>query len=142
MVNTPGIKTEIEPAVRDWLKQEFGDVTFEERQVKFPSGGAYLFDAVSQDGRIVAAVMCNRANRGTKTENAAGLKKAFTALEQLKKLGRDTVKMVVFTDQDLLNLVQRRASRLGIGGIKLLVCPLPPDKKELLDQIMDAASRE
>ena len=86
--------------------------------------------------------MCNRANRGTKTENAAGLKKAFTALEQLKKLGRDTVKMVVFTDQDLLNLVQRRASRLGIGGIKLLVCPLPPDKKELLDQIMDAASRE
>ena len=142
MINTPGIKTDIEPAVRDWLNQEFDDTTFAQRQVRFTAGGSCVFDAVSQDGRIVAAIIFDRANAGTKKETSGGLKKAFTVLEQLKNVGRDTIRMVVFTDLDLLNLVQRRVSRLGVGGIKLLVCPLSPDKKNLLDQIMDAANNE
>ncbi|MEN8614268.1 hypothetical protein ABFB09_03145 [Dehalogenimonas sp. THU2] len=142
MINTPRIKTDIEPAIKAWLKQEFDDTTFQERQVKFPAGGSYTFDAVSQDNRIVAAIIYDRANAGTKHENTAGLKKTFSVLEQLKHLSHDTVRMVVFTDLDLLNLVQRRASRLGIRGIKLLLCPLPPDKKDLLDQILDAANQE
>ncbi len=142
MVNTPRIKNEIEPAVRDWLNREFSDTVFEERQVKYPSGGSCVFEAVSQDGRIVASILCNRAKTGTKKENTGGLKKAFTALERLKMLGRDTVKMMVFTDLDFSNLVLRRASHFGIETIKLLVCPLPPDKKLLLDQIMDAAAQD
>jgi hypothetical protein len=142
MVNTNRIKTEIEPAVRNWLKTEIGDVTLEERPMNFPSGGSYKFDAVSRDGRIVAAILCNRAKTRTGRENTGGVRKALAEVEHLKLLPGNISKMMVFTDSDFSNLVQRRASRFGITNIRFLVCPLPADKKMLLNNILDEASQE
>ena len=142
MANTSRIKTEIEPVVRNWLKTQIGGVTLEERPVTFPSGGSYKFDAVSRDGHIVAAILCNRAKTRTGRENAGGVRKALAEVEHLKLLPGEVVKMMVFTDIDFSNLIQRRASRFGVTGIRFLVCPLPADKKMLLKNILDEASQE
>jgi len=142
MSNTNKIKTEIEPAVRNWLKTEIGNVTLEERPMTFPSGGSYKFDAVSRDERIVAAILCNRAKTRTGRENTGGVRKALAEVEHLKLLPGGISKMMVFTDPDFSNLIQRRASRFGIEDIRFLVCPLPADKKLLLDKILDEASQE
>jgi hypothetical protein len=142
MSNTNKIKTEIEPAVRNWLKTEIGNVTLEERPMTFPAGGSYKFDAVSRDERIVAAILCNRAKTRTGRENTGGVRKALAEVEHLKLLSSGISKMMVFTDPDFSNLVQRRASRFGIEDIRFLVCPLPADKKLLLNKILDEASQE
>jgi len=142
MSNTNKIKTEIEPAVRNWLKTEIGNVTLEERPMTFPAGGSYKFDAVSRDERIVAAILCNRAKTRTGRENTGGVRKALAEVEHLKLLPGGISKMMVFTDPDFSNLIQRRASRFGIEDIRFLVCPLPADKKLLLDKILDEASQE
>ena len=142
MANTNRIKTDIEPVVREWLRVQTGDVTLEERSVTFPSGGSYKFDAVSRDGHIVAAILCNRAKTRTGRENTGGVRKALAEVEHLKLLPGEVVKMMVFTDTDFSNLIQRRASRFGVTDIRFLVCPLSGDKKILLKNILDEASRE
>jgi hypothetical protein len=93
---------------------------------------------VSQDGSVVAAIFYNRALKGTKKENTGGLKHAYAELERLKALDRKTTTVMVFTDFDFSNLVRRRASRFGVESLKLLVCPLPDDKQERLNQLLDA----
>ncbi len=142
MANTSKIKTEIEPAVRNWLKAEIGDDTLEERPVTLPSGDSYKFDAVSQDGHTVGAILCNRAKTRTGRENTGGVRKALAEVGHLKLLCGDINKMMVFTDPDFSNLIQRRVSRFGIADIRFLICPLPPDKKMLLNRILDEASQE
>ena len=104
------------------------------------AGGSYRFDAVAQDGTTVAAIFYNRALKGSKKENTAGLKNAYGELEHLKALDRKITKVMVFTDFDFSNLVRRRASRFGVESLKLMVCPLPDDKQERLNQILDASS--
>ena len=103
------------------------------------AGGNYCFDAVSKDGSIVAAIFHNRALKGSKKENTAGLKKAYAELERLKALDSKVTRVMVFTDFDFSNLVRRRASRFGVESLKLLVCPLPEDKQERLSQLLDSA---
>lgn len=142
MADTSRIKTDIEPVVRDWLQVQTGDLTLKERPVPLPSGGSYKFDAVSQDGHIVAAILCNRARTRTGRENTGGVRKALAEVEHLKLLPSKVAKMMVFTDTDFSNLIQRRASRFGVADIRFLVCPLPADKKTLLNNILDEASRE
>jgi hypothetical protein len=138
IANSNGIKTEIEPAIRAWLADEFEGAVFEERQVRLPSGGSYKFDAVSKDGRFAAAIVCARAIKGTKKENTVGLKTALTELERLKALDRNVCTMMIFTDLDFSTLVQRRSSRLRVGHIKFLVCPLPDATQERLNALLDA----
>jgi hypothetical protein len=142
MAPTNKIKSEIEPAIRNWLKTRIGDDTLEERPVIFPSGGSYKFDAVSRDGHTVAAILCNRAKTRTGRENTGGVRKALLEVEHLKLLSGRISKMMVFTDPDFSNLIQRRASRFGIADITFLVCHLPPDMKILLNNILDEASQE
>ena len=108
----------------------------------FPSGGSYKFDAVSQDRRTVGAILCNRAKTRTGRENTGGVRKALAEVEHLKLLHGGINKIMVFTDPDFSNLIQRRASRFGIADIRFLICPLPPDKKVLLNRILDEASQE
>ena len=142
MANTSKIKTDIEPAVRDWLKREISDNTLEERPVSLPSGGSYMFDAVSRDGRIVGTILCNRPRTRTGRENIGGVRKALAEVEHMKLLTGSITKIMVFTDPEFCNLVQRTASRFGTADIRFLVCPLPRDKERLLKRILDEASQE
>ena len=142
MADTTLIKTQIEPYVRQWLSRKFLGLVFTEQLLPLTSGLPYSFDAVSQDIRVVGAILCNRPKTRTGHENTGGVRKALSEVGWLRQLPSETRKVMVFTDSGFCELVGRRARRLGIQDIRLLVCPLPPPLAESLKQLLDAASRE
>lgn len=142
MADTTKIKTEIEPYVRSWLSTQFTGHVFKEKSLHLTSGGNYIFDAVAEDGSIVAAILCNRAVTRTGRENTGGVRKALTEVGYLKIIPASVRKLMVFTDDAFCQLIRRRASRLGTESIQMVVCKLPPNLETLLGGILDKASRE
>lgn len=55
MANTLYLKRVVEDVVRQHLAQQFG-VPFESRELTLVTGGTHEFDAVSEDGRVVASI--------------------------------------------------------------------------------------
>lgn len=142
MADTTRIKKEIEPFVRAWLSKELGDTELTERPVTLLSGGVYKFDAVSEDGSIVAAILSNRPKTRTGRENTGGVRKALNDFERLKQLRGNVSKIIVFTDPEFCNLIQRRTKRFGSQDIDFKVCRLSPEKQKLLEKILNEASGE
>jgi len=142
VADTTKIKTVIEPYVRGWLATQFPGHMFEERPIQLTSGGSYVFDAVSEDDLIIAAILSNRAVTRTGRENTGGVRKALTELSYLKVSPANAEKVMVFTDGSFCQLVKRRATRLGRETIKMVVCVLPPPLEALLREILDKASYE
>ena len=142
MADTTPIKTQIEPYVRQWLGRQFTGLVFTERRLPLTSGLPYNFDAVSQNAAVVGAILCNRPKTRTGRENTGGVRKALSDVGWLKQLPSETKKVMVFTDSRFCELVGRRAKRLGIQDIQLLICQLPPALEELLMQVLNEASSE
>lgn len=142
MADTTKIKTVIEPYVRNWLSEQFPKHIFEEKPIRLMTGESYTFDAVADDGTVVAAILCNRAKTRTGRENTGGVRKALTEISYLKATPEAVKIVMVFTDGDFCQLIQRRASRLGTQPIQMMVCRLPPRLEAELKEILDKASHE
>jgi len=142
MADTTRIKTVIEPYVRKWLAEQFPGHVFKEKSVRLTTGETYAFDAVAEDVSIVASILCNRAKTRTGRENTGGVRKALTEISYLKAASKGVKKVMVFTGDDFCQLIRRRASRLGMESIQVMVCKLPPDLEAELRAILDKASHE
>jgi len=142
MADTSRIKKVIEPYIQGWLSTKFPGHTFRERRVMLRTGHTYSFDAASEDGSIVAAILCNRAKTRTGRENIGGVRKALAELAYLKQTSEATQRAMVFTDTGFSELIRRRANRAGMGNIHIVVCTLPPNLGSLLREILDEASYE
>ena len=142
MADTTKIKTIIEPHARNWLSDQFPGHVFEEKPVQLASGGRHKFDAVTEDGSIVAAILCNKARTRTNRENTGGVRKALTDLSYLQALPAGVQKVMVFTDDSFCNLIHRRASGLLMEPVQMLICTLPPHLETLLGEILYEASHE
>ena len=142
MADTTKIKTVIEPHVRNWLSNQFPGHVFEKKRVQLASGGSHKFDAVAEDGSIVAAFLCNRARTRTQRENTGGVREALTDLSYLQGLPAGVQKVMVFTDDSFCHLIRRRASRLVTEPVQMMICTLPPRLETLLGEILDKASHE
>lgn len=124
MADTTKIKTMIEPYARIWLSKQFIGHRFEEKSVQLTTGERYSFDAVTEDNSVIAAILSNRAKTRTGRENTGGVRKALTEISYLKAVPANVTKVMVFTDEKFCQLIRRRASRLGIGQIQMIVCKL------------------
>ena len=142
MADTTLIKTQIEPYVRQWLSRRFSGLVFTEQPLPLASGLPHIFDAVSEDTAVVAAILCNRPKTRTGRENTGGVRKALLDVEYLKGLPSEAGKVMVFTNPGFRDLVGRRAKRMGVGEIQMLFCQLSPELEELLAHILDEASSE
>ncbi len=142
MADTTRLKTVIEPYVRSWLSQRFGGQAFEEKPIILTGGGRYSCDAVSEDGSIIAAVLSNRAATRTGRENTGGVRKALTEIGYLKAAAGRVRKLMVFTDDGFCQLIKRRANRIGMDPIEMVVCTLPPHLEALRSRILDESSHE
>jgi hypothetical protein len=142
MANTTKIKSVIEPYVRSWLSKQFPGHVFEEKPIRLMTGESYRFDAVAEDASVVAAILSNRARTRTGRENTGGVRKALTEIGYLKETSERVRKVMVFTNDDFCQLIQRRASRLGTETIQMMVCKLPPHLEAELGEILDRASYE
>lgn len=142
MADTSRIKTVIEPHIRSWLSSIFPGHTFREQPVMLTTGHSYSFDAVSEDGSIVAAILCNRAKTRTGRENTGGVRKALVELAYLKQTASVVERVMVFTDQEFAKLIRRRADRVGTEEVRIITCALTPNMESLLREILNEASYE
>ncbi len=144
MANTSYIKKVVESFVRERLSEEFG-IPFIEASIPLLGGGEHLFDAVGVEGDhavIVGNVLSNRPFTRGGRENAGAVQKAHSDLDYLNRVPEGTRRLMIFTDPDFCELIQKRSGRWNSENIEMLVCPLPPDIKVNLKQVLDDASRE
>ena len=143
MADTTFIKNVIEPHVRMWLSGTRKRRTFSQQRLVLITGQRFEFDAVSSRGAIAACIVSNRARTRTDNENNAAVKKVMTDIHYLQLLGRSVrERLVVFTDHNLLELMRRRARRIGLEGIEFVLCPLPKGLSEELSKVLDKCSLE
>lgn len=142
MADTSYIKKSIEPYIQRWLSTIYPGHKFLERHVVLTTGHSHKFDAVSEDTSIVAAALCNRAKTKTGNDNTGGIRKASEDVALLNLLPTGITRIMVFTDASFRDLVTKRAKRLGISQIEMLVCPLPRPMRSRLIKVLDEASLE
>ncbi len=142
MANTTLIKTLIEPYVREWMATEFPGHQFKETRVHLISGGNHKFDAVSEDGTIVAEILSNGAKTRGGNENTGGVRKAEGDLLRFFGIDDQTKKILVFTDPAFLDLIRRRTAGLGIERLTLVHCKLPAKLESKLQETRKSASEE
>ena len=142
MADITYIKRVIEPHLREWLSSEFPGHYFVARSLALRSGRSLAFDAVSDDGRIVAEFLSSRARTSGGVENTGGVRKAHKDIQRLGELDGEPTRVMVFTDEAFRDLMVRRASGFRKIGIQMVVCDLPADLRRGLDDVLDAASRE
>ena len=142
MADTTKIKTVIEPYIQNWLSTQFPGHVFKEKPVLLITRSSHRFDAVAEDGSIVAAILCNRPKTRTGRENTGAVRKARNDVDSLKLLPAAVKKLMVFTDAGFRELVSRRVARFGTESIDMIVCMLPPNLGRLLRDILNEASNE
>ena len=142
MADTSYIKTYIEPHVREWLALRFPGHIFEKRPLVLTTGGTHRFDAVSEDGSVAAAILCNRPKTRTGRENTGAVRKAGNDVNYLRLLPESVRKLMVFTDPGFSELARRRTARLGGREVEMMVCELPGSLSRWLTAILDEASEE
>lgn len=142
MANTQYIKEIVEPHLRKWLGQRYQVHDLQEREVQLATGGRHKFDAVSDDGKVVADFVSNRPKTRTGRRNSGGTRKALVDLLVLNLLPSESSGVLVFTDADFKTEIEGQAERLGIRGVRLVVCSLPDGIQRGLDDTLRASSSE
>ena len=145
MADTTYITNTVEPYVRKWLSSQFAGHAFSGRPVHLVTGGDYKFDAVSSDESdesIVGNILSNRPTTRTGWENTGAVRKALNDIQYLERLPSGVTRVLVFTSEGFRDLIRRRGRRVGAGDIRMLVCPLPAEMRNKLEEVLDAASWE
>jgi hypothetical protein len=136
------VQVEVERWVREhWLPQAYGQ-PFRQRQLTLSSGGKFVFDAVSDDGRVVVTVSTSGAKTATGRHGAGKLQKIRAdALFLLLSAAREPA--LVFTERDMFELCQREAQKGRLpAGFKIILAQIPVDLQKRLQQARLTSSRE
>ncbi len=141
MANTAVLRRIVEPYVRKILAGEYG-VPF--HAASHPSGlatgGRHRFDAVSQDGRIVAAIKtCGLNFRG---KGEAGKRRAVMEDLYLLRLVAASVRLMVLTDQAFYAFMTKELGGKLVPEIVLKYVQLPGDMQEEVRRVQKVASEE
>lgn len=51
-------------------------------------------------------------------------------------------RVMVFTNPEFGELIRRRANRVGMGNVRIIICALTPNMDSLLSEILNEASYE
>jgi len=140
MANTTYLKTTVEPFVRSALRAEFG-VEFRSRVVTLLTGGSHEFDAVSDDGQVVAAIK-SASGKTSGGKNPSGkIKDAEAELYYLTLVNART-RILVLTNQEFYGILQARLRGRLAAGLSLKLVGLPPEMTEEVRRIQREASAE
>ena len=140
MANTKYLKTEVEEFVRCELQRRYGKI-FTSRFLQLITGGQHEFDAVSDDGAIVASIKASsgltsggRLPSGKFNANIAEL--YFLTLVEAEQ------RLLVLTSPEFHELLQRKLKNRVAPGLSLICVPLPEVIQREVDAVVLQASRE
>ncbi len=131
------IQAKVEKWVREqWMPTQYGQ-KFHRDQVRLSPGGVYSFDAVSEDGTIIAAISTSGATTSGGKRGIGKLLKIRSDIYFL--LLADTQRrLVLLTEQDMYELCeQEKANGRVPAHIEFVHVQIPAD----LDRELQAARR-
>lgn len=137
-----GVQREVEDWIRrEWMPRTFGK-SFSCRQVSLTSGGAFMFDAVSVDGKVVANISTS-GSRTARGRFASG--KIYKVRSDIYFLLLSTAdrKLVLLTEQDMNEwwLEERKKGRVP-ECIEFWHVRIPDDLNQRLEDSRGNASDE
>jgi len=140
MANTSYLKTVVEDYVRKTLEEEFS-VGFTSRQLTLQTGGQHEFDAVSEDGQIVAAI--KSASGKTAGGNIpSGKVQGVEAELYYLTLVTAPRKSLILTNPGFYQIMSKRLTGRLVPEVKLVLMPLPEEIQGEVSGIQDEASME
>lgn len=140
VANTSYLRYTVEPWVRDRLAERFGQ-RFAPLVLPLAPGGTHEFDAVSEDGRIVASI---KANSGLTSGGNHPTGKVATCLNEVYflTLVDADVRLLVLTNPDFHTIFTKVTAGQIAPGIGVELLPLPSDMQRTVDGVTALASRE
>lgn len=140
MANTRYLRVQVEKYVREQLTKRFGQ-PFHAKVLQLVTGGDHEFDAVSDDGAIVATV---KAASGLTSGGKIPQGKINTAVAELYFLSlvEAQMRMLVLTTPAFHSILARRMRGRLASGIEIECIPLPATMQAEYDRVILAASKE
>ncbi len=140
MVNTRNVTTSVEDHVRDVLSVEH-QIVFRRQRLKLQPGGYHEFDAVSDNGRIVASIK-TAPGHGASGRHPAGKVANCIAELYFLSLTRAHKKFLVLTSADFHRLFVGVMKGKIPNGIEILHVALPAEIQSRVDAVQQAATDE
>jgi hypothetical protein len=144
MANVSIVQKEIEPFVRKWLSKQYGGKKFHSKKLTLSTGKMNEFDAVSEDDKVVAAILCNRVKTRGGSSNTGAHRKAECDFWRLANVVADgkVKRLMVFTDPILCEKMIKAIGHPEVLGVEFRVYKLPAKLEDRLQKSLQVASRE
>lgn len=140
MADTTFLKKVVEPHARKKLADEYG-ASFDSQLLELSTGGKHEFDAVSSDGRIVAAIKSSSGKTARGNVPAAKIKNSEAELYYLTLVSAPT-KLLVLTDPEFHQIMTARLVGRLAPGIAVKLIELPPHIQSQVQRLQKIASDE
>lgn len=140
MADTRYYKTHVEPYVRAQLAAIHG-MPFESRVLMLTTGGTHEFDAVSEDGSIVASIKSLSAKTKRGKRPAARYSTCLAELYFLSLVDAPT-RMLVLTTPEWHTMFERYIDGRLARGLSIELIKLAPELQIEVDRHRDVASDE
>ncbi len=140
MANTSYLRYTVEPWVRNELRNRYGR-QFDARCLTLSSGGTHEFDAVSDDGNVVASI---KANSGLTSGGNYPTGKVATCLNEVYYLTLvdARTRLLILTNSEFHEIFQRATAGKIAPGIDVVLVPLPREMQGTVDEVTRLASQE
>lgn len=140
MANTRYLRDVVEGYVRGQLADEFGQ-PFTSQILVLSTGGTHEFDAVSEDGRLVASIKsASGLTRGGRVPS--GKIKDSTAELYYLSLVEAPRRLLILTDPEFYEIFLRTMAGRILDGLEVRAMLLPKDIRAEVDKVVAEASRE
>ncbi|MCL6447252.1 MAG: hypothetical protein K6U04_03725 [Armatimonadetes bacterium] len=140
MANTTYLRKNVEEYVRKELAREFG-IAFKPRLLTLITGGKHEFDAVSDDGTIVASIKTAGGKTARGRVPSGKIKNAEAELYYLTLVSASK-RLLVFTSQEFYQIMSARLEGRLAPGLSLKLVLLPRNMQEEIKRIQRVASNE
>lgn len=140
MANTRYLTIQVE----DYVRQRLGDINgrkFSKRKVLLRTGGSHEFDAVSDDGCIVASVKAASGKTRTGKHPAGKVNGCIAELYYLTLVDANA-RILVLTTPAFHEILVKTVKGAIAPGISIELIALPSEMQAEVDRIVAEASRE
>lgn len=140
MANTRYLTTEVEEYVRKSLQERFG-TKFHKRVLDLMTGGHHEFDAVSDDGKIVASIKATSGKTASGKIPAGKFNNALAEIYYLSLVDAPT-RLLVLTYPAFYEMLKVKTTGALALGVDLDCVILPDEMQREVDRVLAAASKE
>jgi len=140
MADTTVLTREVEDFVRAHLAEQHGQA-FGKRFLVLRTGGKHEFDAVSEDGSIIASI---KAHSGRTSGGNIPSGKIFACIAELYylSLANAPTRLLVLTNPQFFEIFKRKMREAVVDGVAIEHIPLSAELQNKVDLVVEKASQE